>query len=511
MSVFGADTVMDSNRFYKAILTCVDSNGFFRWTLATQNAETRLMSGSIVADALGNVYQIGWFGVGDISSSGPAVLRFGGHALVDSYDRSGYYYLTKVDTAGNVKWLKRLLLEQTSSASWGYPISGGIAMDAFGSIYVCGTFAADTTWLGSTVLTNAGSSTSDIFVAKLDTGGNPVWVRHIGGNSVEYNVSLAVAPRGDVYVVGKYLSGTLSIGGTTLTNTTSPPTGNLFVARYDSAGNAKWAKGIPNACLYENCTIAADVFNNVYIGGVFSGAITFGSHSLSNPGTAPHMYVASYDSAGNVRWAKKQSNPLDFITYSIAPDACGKIWISGGGASSSSSEPTFLVLYDTAGHALDSLSLPVGGDDDNGIAVDNNGNLYVCGDYLYATTIGATTLALVDSEVEAFFVAKYKYSFTHCIPPIVTLGSQVEELTNSDDITLYPNPATDEVNIQSATSLPPGSKIVICDMAGRLVAQCSLSGNMTVVNTEQLGAGMYLCNLYAGHERVATRKLVITR
>jgi hypothetical protein len=112
-----------------------------------------------------------------------------------------------VDSGGNFLWAKR--------AGGVSSVRGqGIAVDSSGNAYVTGYFQG-TAVFGATTLTSAGSN--DIYMAKVDSGGNFLWAKRAGGTSYDVGQSIAVDSSGNAYVTGEFV-GTAVFGATTLTS-----------------------------------------------------------------------------------------------------------------------------------------------------------------------------------------------------------------------------------------------------------------------------------------------------
>lgn len=80
----------------------------------------------------------------------------------------------------------------------------------------------------------------------------------------------------------------------------------IFIAKYDAAGTLQWVKAASGGGHYGNNSygIALDAAGNAYITGTFSGSAIFNNKKLTAPGTA-NMFVAKYDAAGNLQWIQQ--------------------------------------------------------------------------------------------------------------------------------------------------------------------------------------------------------------
>lgn len=82
----------------------------------------------------------------------------------------------------------------------------GIALDSDANCYITGYYTRNATF-GSTVLENINSS-NDIFVAKLDSGGNWILALRTGGANSEIAQSIEVSPSGSCFITGAYYAAT---------------------------------------------------------------------------------------------------------------------------------------------------------------------------------------------------------------------------------------------------------------------------------------------------------------
>ena len=125
--------------------------------------------------------------------------------------------------------------------SWG----ASVAVDVSGNVYLTGFFRSNRDFdPGPEVLLLASAGSEDIFVTKLDTNGNLVWARTMGGPRSDEGSGLAVDGSGNVYVTGRF-SETADFGpssnGSPLLGI-SAGSSDIFVTKFDSAGNSVWSR-----------------------------------------------------------------------------------------------------------------------------------------------------------------------------------------------------------------------------------------------------------------------------
>jgi gliding motility-associated-like protein len=160
----------------------------------------------------------------------------------------------------------------------------------------------------------------DIFISKYDQNGNILWAKPAGGSGDDRGQSIAVDTAGNVYVCG-YIAGSATFFGSP--NITVSVSGtDIFIAKYNSSGNVVWVKRADAS----NNSAARGICTNgvdVFITGEFSGNVNFGAINISSGG-AKDMFIASYNCAtGAEQWAIKGGGSIDDFGTSITMDNTG--------------------------------------------------------------------------------------------------------------------------------------------------------------------------------------------
>jgi hypothetical protein len=195
---FGTNTLANSASGYNMFLVKYSSSGNVAW--AKSAGGTGNENGNCVAvDASNNVFVTGLF-------DSPAV-SFGTTVLTNQ----GYAdcFIVKYDGSGNVLWAK--------STGGAYDDAGmSASVSSAGDVYVSGRFASTTLTFGTTILTNVAAGANDLFVAKLDGSGNPLWAVCAGGSYDDISSGVTMDPAGNVFITGKFNSPGISFGSTVL-------------------------------------------------------------------------------------------------------------------------------------------------------------------------------------------------------------------------------------------------------------------------------------------------------
>jgi hypothetical protein len=344
-------------------------------------------------DVLGNIYVIG-------SYDSPSIT-FGTNTLTN-----GGMYIVKYDASGNVLWAK-------DAGGAGNSSGIGIITDALGNIYITGSFSTLITF-GTTTLSSEGLR--DIFIVKYDALGNILWAKSAGNTNYDDGNSITTDGLGNVYVTGTFWSPTITFGATTLTNAGSSP--DIFVVKYDASGNVIWAKSAGGSPMDYAISITSDYSNNVYVSGhYYSPSITFGATTLINAGYGD-IFIAKYDTSGNVLWAKGAGGAGNDESYSIITSPSGYFYVIGNFNSPSltfgptilthlgNTDDIFVVKYDAFGNAIWAKSIGgTGNEKGNCITVDSNENVYIIGNYNSSSlNLGADTL--INQGSYDFFIEK---------------------------------------------------------------------------------------------------------
>ncbi len=405
----------------QVVLAKYATNGNFLWAISTKNTGAWLIG--IATDALGNCFLLGTF---DNSS-----LQIGPFTLnnTTTYEQ---YFLAKVDPTGTVLWATNAGNAEYGATAGDVVVLGlgGLATDVSGNAYVVVNFIQPSVTVGGFTLYNAdpSGSTDDIMVAKYDASGAVVWAKSIGGTGNDDAYGCTVTPAGDVYIAGNFASPSITLGASVISNART--TQIAFIGRLDGSGNGVWAASSGGTDNDDAVGIASDAAGNIYMtGSLKENSIAFNGTTITNPTPGwRSLYLAKFDPSNNVLWAKTIWSESAFSPslqggawgYSIAMSKCGSVWVSGAMkgdsvnvdgysviAPASSPDPIFIAGYDELGNYIGSAALPSGGDDQNGIACDATGNVYLCSDNWRDTlTVGSDSL-YADSATELMYVAKF--------------------------------------------------------------------------------------------------------
>jgi hypothetical protein len=295
---------------------------------------------------------------------------------------------------------------ETFGAS-GNEVGNALAVDALGALFVGGTYEGAPT-LGGPSLPPADGV--DLFVAKYDRSGAPVWSRGFGGPGTDEVTALAVDPQsGDVMVTGN-VSKRAAFDAFQLQGTD-----DLFLARLDGkTGAVVWAKlfGGPAVDVARGLAVAD---GKVVIVGAVQDALdaVFDGNSPVAFGMAD-LFVAEYSLDGEYHFVRAYGGPMDDLANGVA---VGGNWIAVTGLTGGTADLragqcvtgcsawVLKIGFDitTYGQVLASSTFASAkGAAGNAVAVDRSGALLVAGTFAGdlavtppAVAVGGTDLFLL--------------------------------------------------------------------------------------------------------------------
>lgn len=179
--------------------------------------------------------------------------------------------------------------------------STDVAIDPIsGNVVITGVYNSNlSAYYGSSF---SGSSKGG-FVAKYDPNGNIIWGFKVGSNNNNICNSVVIDSSGNIYVAGTFelttdFKGTLASPST---NLTSGGQKDVFLAKYNSAGQLLWVRKGGGAGNDEGSSVAINS-TGVYISGSYTNSASFGTlNSVANNSTQ-NMFVCAYDFAGTPLW-----------------------------------------------------------------------------------------------------------------------------------------------------------------------------------------------------------------
>ncbi len=276
-----------------------DVTGAYQWGVRIGSTANDRVIG-ITVDGSQNCFITGFIGFN--TDFDPSASSF-------SLNVSGTYnaYIAKYSSAGALTFAKQI--------TGGYSEGDDIALDGSGNILLTGSYATTNDFDPSASTANLSTSSLtqlDIFLAKYDASCNYTFAKQIGGIGVDIGFQVRPDASGNIYLGGVFSSTCdFDPAVATTSNITSAGQGDLFVAKYTSAGAITWATGTGGTGNDYCYGLGVDGSSNVYITGRFQGTnIDFDPSAASNVLTATAFcpYIAGYNASGGFLFANSPGN-----------------------------------------------------------------------------------------------------------------------------------------------------------------------------------------------------------
>src|SRR5262249_23224422 len=135
---------------------------------------------------------------------------------------------------------------------------------------------------------------------------------------------IAIDGAGNIVIVGD-AQATMDFGnGVTLSHSGDA---DAFIAMFDSAGTAKWAKQLGDTANQEPNAVAFDKMGNVLVAGDPDGAIDFGMGPQPLMGSK-NAFVVKLSPQGAIAWGKVYGTQKS-LAAGIAADPTGNVLVTG--------------------------------------------------------------------------------------------------------------------------------------------------------------------------------------
>ncbi len=438
-------------------------------------------SGGIAIDASTNCYSAG---------------------IINSTFSAGSVFVTKYDINGNILWNKYSGICKAQCKS--------LAVDKYGDLYIVGFFTDDSISFGTTTLSNTSfNNHSEIFIAKYDSSGNFLWAKSLQGNDSDQAWDISTDYAGNFGITGYFTSDSITLG-----NSTIYKSGNdydFFIAKFDSSGNVIWAKVCGGNGDDKSYGIASDQNGNTFITGYFSSdSISFDTVTLINPDTNPMfvhsvIFIAKYNTNGNLQWVKTSEGQGDGWGYGITIDKHFNVYVTGFYGDTISfgnniltsinyaTTNIFVAKFDSSANSVWAVSV---GETFGGyslIGVDSNSNSYVAGCY-GGDTISFGNYTLTNTSDWHMFFAKLSAGI-----PVSISGNTVFKIP----LITYPNPSNGEINIASKEII---DMIEITNFMGEVIYYDY--PKVKSFSIHLFDPGFYFVTVQTKYQRI-TKKLVI--
>ena len=508
----------------------LDASGNFVWAKEIGGPTTYAITSAtaIAIDASDNIY---------VSGSTDSVIGTNidfdpGTGTSNVTNPTGHYvmYILKLDSNGNHIWDAQF--HNPANTSYDLDTVQAMKIDASGNVYATGGFNGTVDFDPGSGVSNltsvTGTLSTEIYILKLNSSGNLVWVKALQNNAtttdtkVDKGYSVDVDSSGNVYSVGYFWqsidadpgTGVHSLVGYTSSNPVLSAGNVLYVSKLDASGNFVWAYNlVGDHNLQFLPSMAVDGSNNIIVSGYIAGNTSTLTDFDFGAGTAyisstSGPFVLKMDASANFIWVKSTASITTAISAQsygtgLTLDAAGSIYTTGG---------IYSGTYDFDPSAATTLITP-SNVDGYVSKLDTNGN------FVWATKVGGTgsewgySIA-VSPLGKVTLSGSTDTGFSKSVATVTGSGGFLASFTQpalttenfnlENTIAVYPNPSNGNFTIQNDEGLV-GASVVVYSVLGQKVKEFQLE---TITTNITLGIGMYLLQIEK-EGKSSTKKLIV--
>ncbi len=301
-AVFDNDTVFGAD-IENCFVAKYASSGNLLWVRNATGPGKSIGKG-LECDVQGNVIVSGYY---------QDTCSFGNNNLISPGFKN--VFIAKYDPVGTLKWI-----------SYGGGLydtwASSVSTDDHLNSYITGAYK-DTAVFGSNSIVSFGGY--DVFLVKYDSAGNCCWAVHGGGTSDDYGNGLRVDPLNNIAVTGSFFD---TVNFSPAPSIISNGNKDGFVAYYNPSGNCLWARNMGGLQSDKGIDVDGDKDGNIYVTGYIDGIAHFNSITDTSYGE-DDIFIAKYDHAGNILYADLAGSSSNDYGKGIAVDMPGVAYVSG--------------------------------------------------------------------------------------------------------------------------------------------------------------------------------------
>lgn len=283
-------------------LAKLNPDGGIIWVKSISN-ENYAGFNEVNVDANGNIYALGEFT--NSISIGPTTLTTG---------TSKNILFVKFSPDGNPLWARTF-------GGTAQKAGNGLVVLPDGQAILTGYYVS-VMQIGSTNHTNNGLA--DIFLAKFDTDGNPVWSRTMGGTGTDNGFALYTSSDGDIFLGGSFMN-TMQVGTQTLT---SNGQWDMFIAKFTAEGIPVWSTSFGGTSNDRLNDLLIDNQGNIYGFGWYQNTMAIGNESLTSLGEYD-ICLVQLNSLGIPQDALSFGGTSFDVASAMDQDASGNFYLGG--------------------------------------------------------------------------------------------------------------------------------------------------------------------------------------
>ena len=356
---------------------------------------------------------------------------------------------------GTIEWVQTY---NGAYGSSGYDLCKGLALDEYGNVFIAGQ-------------EQISFNESAIKIIKYDNNGNIIWEELTNwvapaANFRDFDVTKIEYFDNAVYVAGHYTD--------TLDFSTFYFDKDFYLVKYNSeSGGTDWIfeynRALENDRVYD---LVIDRDNPAF----YLCGDTYGNYANSND-----MSVVKVDQTGNLVWdvhyTGTASGSIDGVRAATI-DNLGNIYVTGFSQEATGGQDYTTIKYDGSGNQIWEIHYQGGYCQANAICLDYNNDVIIT---------GFTTPAMASSQ---FRTVKYS-----------TATGITANNKNFSNVAVFPNPATDFINLSVESINIDNLTVEIISVNGQILYSKEFLNTSNIINQNidlsNLERGIYFLHVYS--------------
>lgn len=337
----------------------------------------------------------------------------------------------------------------------------------------------------------------NLAVIKVDSNGNKLWCKTIGGTGIETANCVIAASIGGCYIVGTTSSNDYDCIG-------NHGGADIYLARLDGSGNILWHHDLGGSGGDNGAYGYPDGKGGIIVAGSTNSDDGEVSNHI-NTGGGNNIWVVNVDSSNHIVWDNCYGGASVEFPVSVCKGTDGSVWVAGRSRDKGGQVDTgyggsldaWFVHADSVGNFINAKVMGSSGQDVGQMVYPlSNGNVIAGGYYEKGDGVFPNGSSM---PAEAF-IAVFAPS---------TVG--ITNITFDNSLRIHPNPAQEYVDIQYSKESSTNCEIIICNIFGKKIYHNTLINidNTFRVVTNGWSAGVYFVYVMGKNGDKEVGKLII--
>ena len=426
---------------------------------------------------------------------------------------SGDAMIFRFDALGNLIWARQIRGNPSSQSNFPNVEPFALAVDNGGNVWVSGYYTSQLFIGGNSYF--SGFTGPIGFLGKFSPAGSLITSLRLGGSGDSRITGLAVTRTGGVLASGTHYASPTTVANVVIGNFVLPRSNyEFFVASFSAQGQPEWVRARTNLAPDSAAAnfIVSTQDGGYVVAGHMKGTTRFGATTFTSANT--DIFVTRYDSLGQVKWAQQASSGEKDVLSSFTLDAQDNAYFATTGyqtpfgVGSLPGPPSSGAIENAIFARITAQGQPswivrtngISSEEGNAITTDAARHVYCSAQYYNTLSIGGTTLTSAGGS--DFFIAR--------LDGARPLGSPEPALARS--LSLYPNPLVvgTPLHLTLGEPSPTAVTATLTDAVGRRVQQASWPAGTRTASLASTGLapGLYILHLTVGAQHL-TRKVVL--